>query len=52
MKGNVEEKGLIPLVIQEMFRKAEERREDYNTVCKISYLEIYNETIIDLLGDD
>ncbi len=35
-----------------MFAKIGERKDTHNTQCKISYLEIYNESIIDLLSDN
>lgn len=35
-----------------MFAKIRDRQDTHNTQCKISYLEIYNESIIDLLSDN
>ncbi|CAL1534907.1 unnamed protein product [Lymnaea stagnalis] len=43
-------RGLIPRAISQLFRQIEDRLEYSNTV-RVSYLEIYNEGMFDLLGN-
>ena len=45
------QRGIIPRAIFELFRAADERV-DSNTLFRVSYLEIYNEVIYDLLSED
>lgn len=47
--GTVQEPGVIFLTMQELFERIGERTEDKVTEVCLSYLEIYNETIRDLL---
>lgn len=47
--GTVQEPGVIFLTMQELFERIGERTEDKVTEICLSYLEIYNETIRDLL---
>lgn len=47
--GTVQEPGVIFLTMQELFERISERTEDKVTEVSLSYLEIYNETIRDLL---
>lgn len=47
--GTVQEPGVIFLTMQELFERISERSEDKVTEVSLSYLEIYNETIRDLL---
>lgn len=47
--GTVQEPGVIFLTMQELFERIAERTEDKVTEVSLSYLEIYNETIRDLL---
>lgn len=47
--GTVHEPGVIFLTMQELFERISERTEDKVTEVSLSYLEIYNETIRDLL---
>uniref|UniRef100_W5MVQ4 Kinesin-like protein n=1 Tax=Lepisosteus oculatus TaxID=7918 RepID=W5MVQ4_LEPOC len=43
------QRGIIPRALQEVFREIEERPDQANTV-RLSFLEIYNETLLDLLS--
>lgn len=45
------QRGIIPRAIFELFRAADERV-DCNTTFRVSYLEIYNEVIYDLLSEE
>ena len=47
--GTIQQPGIIFLTMQELFEKISERTEDKVTEISLSYLEIYNETIRDLL---
>ncbi|KAK0391770.1 hypothetical protein NLU13_1269 [Sarocladium strictum] len=47
--GTASQPGIIFLTMQELFEKIEERSQDKTTELSLSYLEIYNETIRDLL---
>lgn len=47
--GTAQQPGIIFLTMQELFEKMEERSQDKTTELTLSYLEIYNETIRDLL---
>ena len=47
--GTIQQPGIIFLTMQELFEKIGERTEDKVTEISLSYLEIYNETIRDLL---
>lgn len=47
--GTSQQPGIIFLTMQELFEKIEERSQDKTTELSLSYLEIYNETIRDLL---
>lgn len=47
--GTSQQPGIIFLTMQELFEKISERSEDKQTEITLSYLEIYNETIRDLL---
>lgn len=47
--GTSQQPGIIFLTMQELFEKISERSEDKKTEISLSYLEIYNETIRDLL---
>lgn len=47
--GTPQQPGIIFLTMQELFEKIEERSQDKATELSLSYLEIYNETIRDLL---
>ena len=47
--GTVQQPGIIFLTMQELFERISERTEDKVTEVSLSYLEIYNETIRDLL---
>ena len=47
--GTLQQPGIIFLTMQELFERIAERTEDKVTEVSLSYLEIYNETIRDLL---
>ncbi|TFB04918.1 Kinesin-like protein, partial [Trichoderma ghanense] len=47
--GTAQQPGIIFLTMQELFEKIEERSQEKHTELTLSYLEIYNETIRDLL---
>ncbi|MCJ1309444.1 kinesin-like protein Klp5 [Agyrium rufum] len=47
--GTLQQPGIIFLTMQELFERIGERSEDKITEISLSYLEIYNETIRDLL---
>lgn len=47
--GTVQQPGVIFLTMQELFERIGERNDDKVTEVSLSYLEIYNETIRDLL---
>ncbi|KAL2756703.1 hypothetical protein ACRALDRAFT_1075565 [Sodiomyces alcalophilus JCM 7366] len=47
--GSAQQPGIIFLTMQELFEKIDERSQDKITEVTLSYLEIYNETIRDLL---
>jgi kinesin family protein 18/19 len=47
--GTAQHPGIIFLTMQELFEKIEERSQEKSTELSLSYLEIYNETIRDLL---
>ncbi|KAL1302431.1 hypothetical protein AAFC00_002824 [Neodothiora populina] len=52
MMGYGEEEGVIPKICRDMFRRIEEAQRDANLACtvEVSYLEIYNERVRDLLN--
>ncbi|KAH7326093.1 kinesin heavy chain [Stachybotrys elegans] len=52
MMGYGKEIGIIPMICQEMFKRIEKISEDKSNKCtvEVSYLEIYNERVRDLLN--
>lgn len=48
--GTAQQPGIIFLTMQELFERLDERRGEQETEITLSYLEIYNETIRDLLN--
>ncbi|OTB16490.1 hypothetical protein K445DRAFT_58753 [Daldinia sp. EC12] len=52
MMGYGKEAGIIPHICQDMFRRIEDLQKDKTTRCtvEVSYLEIYNERVRDLLN--
>ncbi|KAG5802929.1 hypothetical protein H9Q74_012077 [Fusarium xylarioides] len=52
MMGYGKEIGIVPLICQDMFRRINELKKDKTTKCtvEVSYLEIYNERVRDLLN--
>ncbi|KAL1978355.1 hypothetical protein VTN31DRAFT_1214 [Thermomyces dupontii] len=52
MMGYGKEHGVIPRICQDMFRRINELQKDKNLTCtvEVSYLEIYNERVRDLLN--
>jgi kinesin family protein 18/19 len=49
ISGTAQQPGIIFLTMQELFEKIEERKDEKVIEVSLSYLEIYNETIRDLL---
>lgn len=49
MIGNSQKEGLIEKSIKEIFKKIQDMREEKVVQVKVSYVEIYNEKIRDLL---
>ena len=52
MLGTNDEPGIIQLTLADLFGKIEEKALEKDFVAKVSYLEVYNENIIDLLTTD
>ena len=53
MMGSPEEEGLIPRICQELFRKMQESKQSGSSFrTEVSYLEIYNEKVKDLLNSN
>ena len=50
MLGTVENPGVMVLAIKDLFSKIRQRSCDGNHVVHLSYLEVYNETVRDLLS--
>lgn len=50
MLGTVENPGVMVLAIKDLFTKVRQRSYDGNQVVHLSYLEVYNETVRDLLS--
>ncbi|XAR63874.1 Plus-end-directed kinesin ATPase [Bertholletia excelsa] len=50
MLGTVENPGVMVLAIKDLFNKVRQRSCDGNHVVHLSYLEVYNETVRDLLS--
>ncbi|CEF75555.1 hypothetical protein FGSG_10189 [Fusarium graminearum PH-1] len=52
MMGYGKEIGIVPMICQEIFKRADEIQKDGKTKCtvEVSYLEIYNERVRDLLN--
>ncbi|XP_024030782.1 kinesin-like protein KIN-8A isoform X2 [Morus notabilis] len=50
MLGTLENPGVMVLAIKDLFRKIRQRSCDGNHVVHLSYLEVYNETVRDLLS--
>lgn len=50
MLGTVENPGVMVLAIKDLFTKIRQRSCDGNHVVHLSYLEVYNETVRDLLS--
>jgi hypothetical protein len=48
---NSDECGIIPRVLRQLFSTIEERKNIYKSTVRISFLEIYNEEINDLLSN-
>jgi len=52
ISGTSEDPGLIFLTMQGLYARIEAERDEYETDIRLSYLEIYNETIRDLLSPE
>lgn len=48
--GNGENPGLAPLLLLEIFKKVNFMK-NYVFIVSLNYIEVYNETVIDLLSD-
>ncbi|OMJ15083.1 Kinesin-like protein 5 [Smittium culicis] len=51
ISGTNEDPGIIYLTMQELFKKMQEESQTKEIESTVSYLEVYNETIIDLLSN-
>lgn len=51
MQGTPDEPGLMPLAIEDCFGLIEAEVQSKEYALRVSYLEVYNETLVDLLGD-
>ena len=51
MKGNDKEPGIIPLSVRDLFRMMQQLSHERDFLVRVSYMEIYNEEIRDLLAD-
>jgi kinesin family member 18/19 len=49
MTGTMDSPGIMVLILQDLFKAIQERRGDKDFSIKMSYVEIYNEVILDLL---
>ncbi|KAJ1676958.1 tubulin-dependent ATPase kip3, partial [Spiromyces aspiralis] len=49
ISGTPSDPGIIPLTMQELFERVKEANDEKSTELSLSYLEVYNETIRDLL---
>jgi hypothetical protein len=49
MTGTMESPGIMVLILQDLFKAIQERRSEKEFSIKMSYVEIYNEVILDLL---
>ncbi len=50
MLGTMESPGVMVLAIKDLFTKVRQRSHDGNHSIQLSYLEVYNETVRDLLS--
>ncbi|TRM68417.1 P-loop containing nucleoside triphosphate hydrolase protein [Schizophyllum amplum] len=51
ISGTETDPGIIYLTMADLFQRIEERKEDYNVDVMVTFLEIYNEEIRDLLAE-
>lgn len=49
MTGTMESPGIMVLILQDLFKAIQEKKVDKEFSIKMSYVEIYNEVILDLL---
>lgn len=49
MKGSPQDPGLIPRTLEQVFKPAPEFRSRFSVSAKMSYYEVYNEAVNDLL---
>ncbi|EIN10851.1 kinesin-domain-containing protein [Punctularia strigosozonata HHB-11173 SS5] len=52
ISGTEADPGIIYLTMADLFQRIEDRRDDYNVEVIVTFLEIYNEEIRDLLADN
>jgi kinesin family protein 18/19 len=51
MMGSLNNPGIMSFTLQELFTQIAMKQDDRKLIVKISFFEVYNETIIDLLGE-
>lgn len=52
MKGDEKEPGIIPLAVRDLFQMMQQLSNERDFLVRVSYMEIYNEEIRDLLAGD
>ncbi|ORX36676.1 P-loop containing nucleoside triphosphate hydrolase protein [Kockovaella imperatae] len=52
ISGTAEDPGITVRIMRELFEMIEESKDDFDTYVELSMVEIYNENIRDLLGDN
>lgn len=52
MQGRQEDPGVLPISLQDLFRTMEKRENTHSYAVWVSYLEIYNEKLCDLLNPE
>lgn len=50
MLGTIQSPGVMVLALKDLFAKIKQRSKDGDHVVRLSYLEVYNETVRDLLS--
>lgn len=50
MLGTIQNPGVMVLALKDLFAKIKQRSKDGDHVVRLSYLEVYNETVRDLLS--